>query len=195
MTEIEKLNNKMEIETIKAFNKKVVTGNGPLQADIVLIGEAPGANEQAQGIPCVGKAGQNLNEVLKKAGIEREKVYITNTVKIRPTKISDKTGKDINRPPNRKELDFFVPFLYEEINIIEPKIIVTLGNFPLKYVSENQNRVIGSCHGVMTNTNICGKEYKLFPMYHPASVIYNRQLFDIYVADWIKLGEIIRKGI
>lgn len=195
MTEIEKLNNKMEIETIKAFNKKVVTGNGPLQADIVLIGEAPGANEQAQGIPFVGKAGQNLNEVLKKAGIEREKVYITNTVKIRPTKISDKTGKDINRPPNRKELDFFVPFLYEEINIIEPKIIVTLGNFPLKYVSENQNRVIGSCHGVMTNTNICGKEYKLFPMYHPASVIYNRQLFDIYVADWIKLGEIIRKGI
>ncbi|MBQ7265171.1 MAG: uracil-DNA glycosylase [Firmicutes bacterium] len=185
----------MEIETIKAFNKKVVTGNGPLQADIVLIGEAPGANEQAQGIPFVGKAGQNLNEVLKKAGIEREKVYITNTVKIRPTKISDKTGKDINRPPNRKELDFFVPFLYEEINIIEPKIIVTLGNFPLKYVSENQNRVIGSCHGVMTNTNICGKEYKLFPMYHPASVIYNRQLFDIYVADWIKLGEIIRKGI
>lgn len=195
MTEIEKLNNKMEIETIKAFNKKVVTGNGPLQADIVLIGEAPGANEQAQGIPFVGKAGQNLNEVLKKAGIEREKVYITNTVKIRPTKKSDKTGKDINRPPNRKELDFFVPFLYEEINIIEPKIIVTLGNFPLKYVSENQNRVIGSCHGVMTNTNICGKEYKLFPMYHPASVIYNRQLFDIYVADWIKLGEIIRKGI
>lgn len=181
-------NKNMADESYKKFgDRAIVFGDGNKGAEIMLIGEAPGGEEEKQGKPFVGKAGQNLNEFLDILGLERSNLYISNVVKLRPFKISEKTGKPINRPPNREELDFFVPYLHNEIELVKPKLIVTLGNFALKYVTLNKNIVIGDCHGTVIDVN--GKS--LFPLYHPASIIYNRSLKDVYIADLYKLKNLL----
>lgn len=180
---LDKFNERLLKETQLHFpNKKSVSGNGNKNAKICLVGEAPGNNEVLQGKPFVGSAGKNLDEFLEILELERSELYITNVVKIRPTKISPKTGKEINRPPNKEEVAFFKRFLYEEIEIINPKIIVTLGNFALKAFS-GDNAQIGDCHAILTKY----KTYNLFPLYHPASVIYNRALRETYLSDLHKL--------
>lgn len=164
--------------------KRIVFGYGEQNPRIMLIGEAPGGEEEKQGRPFVGKAGANLTEFLETLGIQREDVYISNVVKIRPTKISPKTGKPVNRPPSKEEFQFFLPFLKEEIAIMNPQWIVTLGNVPLRAVTGDDKAVIGDYHG---------KEFqlpdgrRLFPLYHPAAVIYNRSLSAVYHEDLMKL--------
>lgn len=181
-------NKKMEDESNKIFgNRRVVFGDGNLGAKIMLIGEAPGGEEEKQGKPFVGKAGQNLNEFLEILGLERSNLYISNVVKLRPYKLSPKTNKPVNRPPNKEELKFFVPYLHEEINLVKPELVVTLGNFALKNVTLDNKVVIGDCHGELMEVN----GIKLFPLYHPASVIYNRSLRDVYLADLHKLKELL----
>ena len=113
----------------RAFpDKKPVLGEGSPNARLMLIGEAPGSEEERLGRPFVGKAGKNLDSFLEMTGLDRKELYITNTVKIRPARQSGKTGKPVNRPPNACELEFFIPFLMEEIGIVSPRLIVTLGN-------------------------------------------------------------------
>ncbi|MGN1318698.1 MAG: uracil-DNA glycosylase [Lachnospirales bacterium] len=181
---MESFNNEMALESKKIFgDRKVVFGDGNLGAKIMLIGEAPGGEEEKQGKPFVGKAGQNLNEFLEILGLNRSDLYISNVVKLRPYKLSPKTNKPVNRPPNREELSFFVPYLHREIEIVSPKLVVTLGNFALKNVTMNKKIVIGDCHGELLNLD----EIKLFPLYHPASVIYNRSLREVYIEDLYKL--------
>lgn len=160
-------------------DRKLVLGEGNINSRIMLIGEAPGAQEEAQGRPFVGKAGENLNAFLKIMELNREDLYISNVVKLRPFKLSAKTNKPINRPPNSKEVDFFTEYLLKEIEEINPEIVVTLGNFALKAVLQDKNAVIGNYHGKFTRCN--GRE--LFPLYHPASVIYNRSLQEVYIED------------
>lgn len=180
MDKLAEFNKTMADESRKIFpGKTVVFGNGKINADIMLIGEAPGGEEEKIGRPFVGKAGKNLSEFLQKIGLDREKIYISNVVKIRPVKLSPKTGKPVNRPPNRDELNFFVPYLHNEIELVSPNIIVTLGNFSLKYVLMEKDRVIGDCHGQIIKKN----GFEVFPLYHPASIIYNRALKDVYDND------------
>ena len=160
--------------------KTLVFGGGKEHPRIMLIGEAPGGEEEKQGRPFVGKAGANLTIFLETLGLPREEVYISNVVKLRPTKISPKTGKPVNRPPSRQEFDFFRPFLLEEIRLAAPEWIVTLGNVPLRAVTGEKSIVIGDCHGRESRTP---DGRRLFPLYHPAAVIYNRSLSETYMAD------------
>ena len=185
---IAELNKRMREESGIVFpERRVICGEGKNGADIMLIGEAPGGEEDKQGRPFVGAAGKNLNEFLEILGIERKDIYISNVVKLRPFKLSPKTNKPVNRPPNREELDFFVPYLMKEIEMITPKLIVTLGNFALKAVLQDNKAIIGDYHGKVTERN----ELKVFPLYHPASVIYNRSLREVYLDDLEKLKVVV----
>lgn len=173
-----------------AEEKVLVFGEG--QSDkpaIMLIGEAPGEQETLQRRPFVGKAGKNLDGFLDAVGLRREALYISNVVKIRPTRVSDK-GRVSNRPPNREELALFTPFLYEEILLVQPRVIVTLGNVPLRALLGSK-AVIGAMHGEMTEATVShGKQsasFPLFPLYHPASIIYNRSLQSVYQEDLLRL--------
>ena len=113
--------------------EELVFGAGNPKAEVLLIGEAPGAEEVAAGEPFVGKAGRNLNEFLSATGIARETLYITNVVKFRPYRVSA-SGRKSNRPPSKKEIALCAGCLDEEISAIVSKVIVTLGNTALQAV-------------------------------------------------------------
>lgn len=188
-------------ERIKALNEKIINsypneklvlGHGNLNSPIMLIGEAPGAKEIELGQPFVGQAGKHLEEFLQVLEIKREDIYITNSVKYRPTKVNPKTGRFSNRTPTIKEIEDFREFVFEEIDIINPKIIVTLGNIPLKSLLEKSIK-IGEVHGRLESIYINGNPYSLFPLYHPAAVIYNRDLREVYISDLHKLKKEIDK--
>lgn len=168
--------------------KRLVFGEGDEHARILMIGEAPGEQESIQGRPFVGKAGKNLDEFLELSGLDRRTLYITNTVKFRPTKISS-AGKTVNRPPKQEEIKLFTPWLLREIRLVRPEIIVTLGNVPLKAILGN-DKTIGECHGRW----IEWEKMQVYPLYHPASVIYNPSLKAVYRLDVVRLGEEVRKS-
>ncbi|SKC88804.1 uracil-DNA glycosylase [Maledivibacter halophilus] len=174
---------------IDESEETVVFGEGNLDAKIVLIGEAPGSKEIELRKPFVGQAGKNLNEFLKVVELEREDIYITNVVKIRPYRINKETGRKVNRPPNKNEIEKYSKILFQELEIIRPRLIVTLGNVPLKTLTSQKNIKVGEVHGNIIET----KEYTIFPLYHPAAIIYNRNLKDIYFEDLIKLKKHIKK--
>ncbi len=161
--------------------KIMVFGEGKLEPEIMMIGEAPGEMETLQGRPFVGKAGKNLDEFLQLSGLSRGEMYISNAVKFRPTKVSA-TGRLSNRPPTREEIKLSLPWLIREIDLVKPKRIVTLGNVPLKALL-GQNMAIGKIHGQWLSLN----GVPLYPLYHPASIIYNRSLNDIYIEDVTRL--------
>jgi DNA polymerase len=190
----------MKIDELKTLNKRILTensdkeivlGSGDVNSKIVLIGEAPGAKEVEFKKPFVGQAGKYLEEFLNILQLNREDIYITNTVKFRPTRKSSKTGKDINRAPTSKEIERFKQYLFDEIQIIDPNIIVTLGNVPLKAVIENKNLQISSIHGQLIKGMINDKQYNIFPLYHPAAVIYRKELKEVYLNDLNKLKTVL----
>ena len=169
-----------------AEEKPIVLGEGNTDhPPVMLIGEAPGEQESLQGRPFVGKAGKNLDGFLRVLELNREDIYISNVVKIRPTKVSDK-GRVSNRPPNKEELALFTPYLMEEILLIKPQMIVTLGNFALKALC-GPKAIIGDMHGAETRVTVKHEkqaaEFAVFPLYHPASIIYNRSLQEVYDGD------------
>lgn len=183
---LKKLNELIVLESgIDYPGRQVVPGEGKCGAELLLIGEAPGGEEEREGRPFVGKAGKNLMNFLNTIGLDRSNLYITNVVKIRPFKLSEKTGKPVNRPPNVKEKNFFSKYLYKEVEIIMPKIIVTLGNVPLQAVLKNKTAMIGDYHGKIT----CFGVNSIFPLYHPAAIIYNASLKEIYNEDILGLRE------
>jgi uracil-DNA glycosylase len=162
-------------------DKVFVFGEGAKKARIMLVGEAPGAQEALLGRPFVGKAGKNLDEFLELSGFKREELYITNTVKLRPTKVST-AGHIINRTPTREEVQLFLPWLKKEIATIKPECVVTMGNTALSALYGKA--VIGQVHGQFLEAE--GR--MLYPIYHPASLIYNRSLADTYREDLLRLA-------
>ncbi|MBU3210452.1 uracil-DNA glycosylase [Clostridium algidicarnis] len=169
-------------------------GDGPIPSDILFIGEAPGKNEIIEGKPFVGMAGKTLDNYLNLANIKREDIRITNTCFFRPIKIKQgKTGRETisNRTPKPSEAELFREVLDAEIALVDPKIIITLGNTPLKRLTKF--KAIGECHGKLYfNEEL--KRY-IYPMYHPSSLTYNRkESFKIaYEDDWKNLKEILKK--
>lgn len=158
----------------------LVFGEGPMHPRLMLIGEAPGEQETLLGRPFVGKAGKNLDRFLELAGMRREEIYISNAVKIRPTK-TGKTGRISNRPPTKEEIALFRPWLMQEIALVAPQVIATLGNVPLFAVTNDKKLTIGAAHGRVMEAGETGR--KLFALYHPASLIYNRALESVYEQD------------
>lgn len=171
--------------------KIVVFGEGNVDTDIVLIGEAPGEKETKLERPFVGQAGKNLDEFLEVLELKREDIFITNTVKFRPYKVNPKTGRLSNRPPNKEEVKLCLPYLLKTLEIIQPKIVVTLGNISLKAVTGDSRITIGEKHGMP----IPMESYYVFPLYHPASIIYNVGLKETYHEDLLKLKSFICKSL
>lgn len=169
----------------------MVYGEGNTNADIMLIGEAPGAEETKLSRPFVGKAGKNLDEFLTVIEQERSDIYITNVVKFRPYKVSAK-GTLSNRPPKSGEIACMLPHLLREIEVIAPKIVVTLGNVPLKAVLGQGNATIGAYHAMPTAASALSHTFTLFPLYHPASIIYNQALKPVYQQDLEALKQYIQ---
>ncbi len=170
-------------------DRVLVFGEGPARARLMLIGEAPGEQETLARRPFVGNAGKNLDQFLEAVSFQREQLYISNVVKVRPTKVSAK-GRVSNRPPSREEIALFTPWLLREIALVQPQALVTLGNVALRAVT-GKNLTIGQAHGQWLAVE--GLEMPLFPLYHPASVIYNRALADTYAADMRALAASLRE--
>ena len=178
------------VETSAYKENIIVFGEGAENPALMMIGEAPGGDEEKQGRPFVGKAGKNLSAFLEVVGLKREEIYISNVVKLRPTKESPKTGKAVNRPPSAEEIAFFLPYLLEEIKVISPKVVVTLGNVPLKAVTGEKKAVIGDYHGKPTPL---ADGRTLVALYHPAAGIYNRALQATYDEDLLALKAFLQK--
>ena len=179
---------KLIAEVYEGEKKVLVHGEGSLNPRLMLIGEAPGEQETLQRRPFVGKAGKNLDEFLELAGIDRTQLYVSNTVKFRPTKISA-AGRIVNRPPTREEIQLFLPWLKREIEAVQPEIVVTLGNVPLKALA-GAKTVIGDVHGRFVDAD----GVYLYPMYHPASMIYNPSLREVYAEDIRRLAGHLKQG-
>ena len=182
---MKKLNSEMAKffrELYAGEDKVLVFGEGSKKSRIMLVGEAPGAQEALLGRPFVGKAGKNLDEFLELSGFKREELYITNVVKFRPTKISA-AGRTVNRAPTREEIQLFLPWLKKEIALIKPQCVVAMGNTALYAL--HGKAAIGAVHGQFLETE--GRP--LYPIYHPASLIYNHALADIYREDLERLAK------
>lgn len=170
-----------------------ITGDGPIPCNILFVGEAPGKTEVETGKPFVGLAGKTFEKYLNSVGLYRKDVRITNTCFFRPIKLkTSKTNKTTisNRPPKVSEINLFREILNEEIKLVNPKLIITLGNIPLKRLTNFKS--IGECHGkIVFNTDI-GKY--IFPMYHPSSLTYNRneEFLKLYENDWSILKNLLK---
>ncbi len=143
------------------FNEeRFVPAVGPEDAKVMMIGEAPGANEVEEGEPFVGRAGERMNDILSDIDVDRSEIYITNLVKIRPPD---------NRDPKSDEIEAWAPLLEQEIEEVQPDVIVTLGNFASKYMLDT-SKGISKIHGrVFTREG-----QKIMPVYHPAATLYDR---------------------
>ena len=169
--------------------KNIVVGRGNLNAGIMFIGEAPGKNEDEQGLPFVGAAGKNLDKLLEKVGLTINDVYIANILKCRPPE---------NRNPTNDEIKAHTPWLIEQIKEIKPKVICSLGNYATKFffadgkVDEMEKMPgITQVHGRRKLMEFHGLKIKLIPLFHPAAIIYNRKLID----SWEKEMEIVKSEI
>ncbi len=156
---------------------QVVFGAGNPHADLMFVGEAPGFHEDKQGVPFVGQAGKLLDGLLAGVDLRREDVYIANVLKCRPPG---------NRDPQADEIESCEPHLFRQIELIEPKVIATLGNFATKLLS---GRPLGitRVHGQEQELTIAGRSVQLYPLYHPAAALYTPAMLKVLEADFARL--------
>lgn len=159
---------------------QLVMGDGNLDANIVFIGEAPGKKEDEQGIPFIGAAGKFLDVMLEAAGMERSDVYITNIVKYRPPN---------NRDPSAEEKAAFWPYLVQQLEIIQPKVVVTLGRHSMSYFLPDAS--IGDVHGQPHRVQVGDRNITVIPLYHPAAALYNGSLRQTLIDDFVAVPGII----
>jgi len=168
----------------------IVVGKGNLNADILFVGEAPGRNEDLQGVAFVGAAGKNLDKLLSNVGLSLNDVYIANILKCRPPE---------NRDPNSEEIAQHTPWLLKQIREMKPKVVCSLGNYATKFflakgcVEEMKNQPgITQVHGVGRDIEMEKVKFKLIPLFHPAAIIYNRtKLTPLWEADM----EVVKKEV
>ena len=160
---------------------KLVFGAGNANADLMFVGEAPGAQEDQQGLPFVGRAGQLLNQCLEEIGIQRSDVFITNVICCRPPG---------NRDPLPEEIDACKPYLYRKIELIEPKVICTLGNFATKLLTGNPTGIT-KVHGRPQERELGGRIVQLFPLFHPAAALRTDSVKQLLRADLAKLPPLL----
>lgn len=157
----------------------MVFGDGNPDADVVFIGEAPGKNEDQQGLPFVGAAGRFLDEMLKGAGLKREDVYITNIVKYRPPN---------NRDPYPDEKAAFLPFLKRQLEVIKPKLVVTLGRHSMEVLLPPGLK-ISQVHGQPKRYS--GQVY--LPLFHPAAALYTGSMRQTMIDDFSRIPQVLAK--
>lgn len=167
---------------LAATATNLVMGGGSVDADIVFIGEAPGKNEDEQGLPFVGAAGRFLNVMLESVNLERADVYITNIVKYRPPN---------NRDPKPEEKAAFWPFLVRQLNVIGPSIVVTLGRHSMEYFLPGQK--ISAVHGEPKQVRFGESTIVVVPLFHPAAALYNPNQRQTLLDDFSRIPNIVER--
>jgi uracil-DNA glycosylase family 4 len=162
---------------LAATRQTVVFGAGNADADLMFVGEAPGANEDRQGLPFVGAAGKLLEKLLVEIGLSRADVFIANVLKCRPPG---------NRDPQPEEIANCRPYLRRQVELIEPKVICTLGNFATKLLREDPTGIT-RVHGQPEVRAIGGRAVRIFPIYHPAAALYTPRMLDTLREDFARL--------
>jgi uracil-DNA glycosylase family 4 len=163
---------------------RLVFAEGSEDAGIVFIGEAPGKKEDEIGLPFVGAAGKLLNQMLETIGLKREDVYITNIVKYRPPE---------NRDPTTEEKEAFWPYLMRQLDVIKPKLVVTLGRHSMEYFLPKQK--ISAIHGEPKRVQLGEMEQWVLPLYHPAAALYNGGMRETLFEDFSKIPAILKNII
>jgi DNA polymerase len=164
---------------------QVVFGSGNPDADLMFVGEAPGFHEDKQGLPFVGQAGKLLEKLLAQIGLTRADVYIANVLKCRPPG---------NRDPQPDEIEACEVHLFHQIELIQPMIVATLGNFATKLLS---GRPLGitRVHGQEQQTTLGGRRVLLYPLYHPAAALYTPAMLKVLESDFARLPELLGRTI
>jgi len=169
---------------LAATRTQVVFGAGNADADLLFVGEAPGAKEDEQGVPFVGAAGKLLSELLAEVGIAREDVFIANVLKCRPPQ---------NRNPEPEEIERCSPWLWRQIELIEPIVVITLGNFATKLLRGDAAGISG-LHGQVEERVLGTRRVRLMPSYHPAAALYQRSNRELIAADFARIPELLALG-
>ncbi len=164
---------------------QVVFGNGHPDADLMLVGEAPGFHEDKQGLPFVGQAGKLLDRLLEGIGLTRADVYVCNTLKCRPPG---------NRDPMPDEKEACEPWLFRQIALIEPKVIATLGNHATKQLT-GKDIGITRVHGQEQQLTLGGRRILLYPLYHPAAALYTPAMLKVLESDFARLPELLGREL
>ena len=159
----------------------VVFGGGNPDADVMLVGEAPGFHEDQSGSPFVGQAGLLLESLLVGIGLERSDVYLTNVLKCRAPQ---------NRDPLAEEIDSCEPHLFRQLELVQPKLIATLGNFATKLLSRRSDGIT-RVHGQPQEVTIGGSQFVLYPLYHPAAALYTPAMLKVLEEDFARIPSLI----
>jgi uracil-DNA glycosylase family 4 len=160
---------------------QVVFGSGSPTADLMFVGEAPGFHEDKNGVPFVGAAGKLLSKLLEGIGLTRDEVYIANVLKCRPPG---------NRDPHPDEIASCEPHLFKQIELIQPKLIATLGNFSTKLLSGKPNGIT-QVHGREQRVTLGGMNVTLYPIFHPAAALYTPRMLEVLEADFRRIPELL----
>jgi DNA polymerase len=163
---------------------QVVFGSGNADAELMFVGEAPGANEDRQGLPFVGQAGKLLEKLLDEIGMTRQDVFICNVLKCRPPS---------NRDPQPNEIHSCEGYLRSQVELIEPTMICTLGNFATKLLRDD-NTGISRLHGHVQELTIGARTVRLYPLYHPAAALYTPATLEALRADFHRIPELLALG-
>jgi uracil-DNA glycosylase len=163
---------------------QVVFGVGSPDADLVFVGEAPGFHEDKQGFPFVGQAGKLLDRLLEGIGLGRADVYIANVIKCRPPG---------NRDPMPDEIERCEPYLFRQIELIQPRVVATLGNFATKLLSGKQLGIT-RVHGQEQDVTIGGRPVLLYPIYHPAAALYTPSMLTVLEEDFRRIPELLARA-
>lgn len=162
----------------------VVFGAGNADAELMFIGEAPGANEDKLGLPFVGQAGKLLEKLLGEIGLERKDVFIANTLMCRPPD---------NRDPQPQEIEACQPYLWQKVDLIEPTVICTLGNFSTKLLRDDTTG-ISRLHGREEERTIGSRAVRLYPLYHPAAALYTPSMLETLRTDFHRIPSLLALG-
>ena len=160
---------------------QVVFGVGNPHADLMFVGEAPGFHEDKQGVPFVGQAGKLLDKLLGGIGLERSEVYIANVLKCRPPG---------NRDPQPDEIESCEPHLFRQIELIQPRVVATLGNFATKLLSGKPTGIT-RVHGQDQEVTLGGNCVLLYPLYHPAAALYTPTMLNVLQEDFRRIPELM----
>ena len=169
---------------LAATRKTVVFGNGNADAELMFVGEAPGASEDQQGVPFVGRAGQLLDQLLGEIGLTRGEVFVCNTLKCRPPG---------NRDPLPLEIENCREYLLRQVELIEPSVICTLGNFSTKLLRGDPTGIT-RLHGRPEVIMLGRRTVRLYPIYHPAAALYTPRMLETLREDFSRLPELLAQG-
>ena len=164
---------------------QVVFGSGNADADLMFVGEAPGFHEDKQGVPFVGAAGKLLEQLLGGIGLARDDVYIANVLKCRPPG---------NRDPMPEEIEACESHLWRQIELIQPRVVATLGNFATKLLSGKPTGIT-RVHGQEQEATLGGRRVLLYPLYHPAAALYTPRMLDVLQSDFRHIPELLGREL